>query len=197
MLRGQMPPQTAHRSEASALRLNLRRTGASPSAAFRSLFLYDVSGEDFETSEGMQGHHFGDKLDGILFLIDPFAEASVLQSIGIDRFNADAANPARQSAATILENFIGALERRYPDASANMPFPIPLVAIVTKIDQFQLASRLGIPTEEHAPGDTLYTILDRSGHISAVVRNALKGAGMGTLVKTLEMRFAKTHFVPV
>lgn len=187
---GKVLPKTVAAATPRAFNLSLRpETGRGC-----LLYLYDAAGEDFEAGEAALGSHtFHRFIDGILFVVDPFAEEG--QRRTLSPADARNVNVASSDALEILGRLMPFWERSLRVAAEGR-FPIPVAVVVTKMDACGLDRRL-----DKGPGVAGYfltmgaaaTVAERQ---SAATREFLCGAGLGGLVGNLEARFARVAYFP-
>ena len=162
------------------------------------LYLYDAAGEDFQEEERLENHPI-EKYDGILFVIDPFAEEGVREGLAGDLEVAavQRTNPAPLDASEILGRLVNVLERVLKVPVGGV-FPIPLAVVVTKIDACGLAEQLKIRTRPF--GGSYFSLTaaayDAESH-SARVRRFLLKVGLGNVIRIVESRFARVGFFGV
>ena len=163
-----------------------------------TLHLYDAAGEDFEDEASLDKHPIG-TYDGILFVIDPFAEEGVLDGIldPLERQEAGKAFPASQPASVILGRLINVLERRFR-LSPGKRILMPIAVTVTKVDVFGLGKKRDLGNNSlHGNYASMKSASNRAEMESERVRELLLEAGLGNLVQIFEARFESCEYFAV
>jgi hypothetical protein len=159
------------------------------------LYLYDAAGEDFEAGEvRLLSHSFHDYIDGILFVVDPFAEPDLHR--GQSREQVKRSFPASTDAADILGRLIPFWESilRVPP---HGQFPIPLALVVTKMDACGLEQRLAPAFNPNKRCAHLEEAVEQAEGNSAEVRRFLIEGGLANFVAMVEARFPRVAFFGV
>ena len=159
------------------------------------LYLYDAAGEDFEDEQSMANHPIG-KYDGIIFVLDPFAEEGILSSLlGSSRTAAlEETNPAPIAASEIMARLVSVLERS-SRVSLSSPFTVPLAVVVTKIDACGLQEVMGVtPRAAYLTGDSTERAALRAESNSASIRVFLERVGLGNVLRIAENRFVRVAY---
>jgi hypothetical protein len=161
------------------------------------LYIYDAAGEDFEEDEGVLEKHPIELYDGIIFVVDPFAEEGVKAGL-VGKFNKNEIElnePAEFNASEVLGRLINVLERVLK-VNVGRKLPLCLAVVVTKIDAFDCLNSI----KKNDFGGWHYTMnsaaLDAEFH-SPRIRSFLQKAGMGNFLKLVESRFARVAFFGV
>lgn len=147
----------------------------------RLVYLYDAAGEDFVNESRMSGHEFHRYLEGVLLVIDPFAEALSRshQGASLDRRVWSESQPAVTDAAAVLQPFLNRLEEQM-GISAEGVFPIPVAVVLTKTARFP--RRMLRSRRECSAGDR------RS------VCDFMLDLGLANLIAVLESRFHRVAY---
>jgi hypothetical protein len=162
------------------------------------LYIYDAAGEDFAEEDRLGGHVFHRFVDGIVFLVDPFAEADIRRERA-GRFSADdfqKINPAAQDASEILARLVNSLEATLGIRAGGL-FPIPMAVTLTKVDALDRGSGPGEPVEVDGSYLTLRLAADHAVERSDQVRRYLIDSGLGNFVGILESRFPRVGYFGV
>jgi len=163
-----------------------------------TLHLYDAAGEDFEDEMSLDKHPIG-TYDGILFVVDPFAEEGVVHGIldAVEKKEADKAFPASQPASVILGRLINVLERRFR-LSPGKRILMPIAVTVTKVDVCDLGKKRGVGNNSlHGIYASIASASSRAEMESKRVRELLLDARLGNLVQIFEARFEKCEYFAV
>lgn len=144
----------------------------------------------------MSGHGHHRFVDGLVLVVDPFAE--LLARPGTAGTDDQAAwpevNPAATDAASVMQPFINRLEQQL-DVSAEEAFSIPIAVVVTKMEAIA-KTPWGSLTKKAAVGSAVSgrhqgfdkeTVAGNS--LSSQVRDFLLRLGLANLVAGLEARF--------
>jgi hypothetical protein len=148
------------------------------------LYVYDAAGELYQDTEVLRGHEYYSYTHAILFLVDPFS----LQRVQIDyqsslRGASDAIKPCAERPQDIYDRMIGTLResskmgRRFKNQ--------PVAVVVTKVDAFDLASKMRVATSRRRDG---------TGQESQSVRQWLMDHGEGNLVRSIEHDFKNVRY---
>ena len=167
----------------------------------RLVYLYDVAGEDLTEEARMGGHRFHRFLDGLVLVVDPFAEALARpgRAGAIDRKAWSEVNPAATDVASVFQPFISRLEQQM-NVSAEGKFPIPVAVVVTKVGAMSkmpwssMAQKRAAPapakSDHQGPGEGASV----SKKPSLPIREFLLDLGLANLVFGLETRFRKVGY---
>jgi len=165
------------------------------------LYLYDTAGEDLTEESRMDGHKFHQFVNGVLLVIDPFAEILARPSIAgvVSRDDLREVNPSATDVACVIQPFMNRLEQRL-NVSAEGVFPIPIAVAVTKISAISKMS-LAELVEKHprfAKMASCEKDLMRAGttgnNSSNLVRQFLSDLGLDNLIQGLESRFQQVAY---
>lgn len=162
-----------------------------PQRRGQSLYLYDAAGEDLAEEGRMADFHFHKNLDGLIFVIDPFAEEGIRDLLLPKQQLQDITkvNPAARPAAEMAARLIGRLERILGRASGAR-LPVPLAVVITKLDACGLEAELDGVTEVTGFCSDMASAAQRSTIKSDRLRGKLVNAGLGNLLNILETSFA-------
>lgn len=165
----------------------------------RLIYLYDVAGEDLTEEARMSGHRFHRFLDGLVLVVDPFAEALARagRAGAIDREAWSEVNPAATNVASVFQPFVTRLEQQM-NVSAEGKFPIPIAVVVTKMGAMPTApwssmtqtggSAAAVKSCRQGPNEAA-----NSGKKPSI-RDFLLNMGLANLVLGLETRFRKVAY---
>jgi len=194
MLKGGLPmTQTVHHVP-NALSLSLK-----PEEGHSSLlYVYDAAGESFQDEQRLADHPI-DKYDGLMLVVDPWAEEGVQGGLAgdVDQAEIRAANPAPIEALEILGRLVTVLERVL-DVPPGGVFPLPLAVVVTKADVNGIDQRFRIVADDL--DRAFYNITRAADHAerhSRKVRSFLRQAGLGNLIGIVESRFGRVGYFAV
>ncbi len=186
--RGQVPPKTGTSAAPHAFNVSLKPAGGRGTL----LYLYDTAGEDFEDgAASLSSHLFDKRLDGVLFVLDPFAEKGWVGRLTPSERGRT--NPAAKEATEILGQLLPHWERCLHVPPSGR-FPIPLAVVVTKVDAAGLGQELGGRDEVAGFRGSPEAAAARAEGGSARVRQFLDRAGMGNFVRVVEERFDEVTF---
>lgn len=161
-----------------ALRVEMEfaENGEDQRMAGSSVFLYDVAGESFESSDDRALHYFNKRLDGLLFFIDIAKEP--------DELTTDLS--ALQGEIHSLEDHLNVRARR--------KIHIPISVIASKADQTEgfhpVADTKLLPDQGTPPRE----LIEQSHLESEKVRDRLLQEGFGEVVAELEERFRSIDY---
>lgn len=191
---GKVMEKTVSQAVPKAFTLSLRSANGKGGL----LYLYDAAGEDYADEEHLSGHPV-EQYDGVLFLVDPFAEEEIRGELRnrTSQEEVDQANPAPVDANEILGRLVNVLERvhRVPVGGT---FPIPIAVAVTKTDACGLNERLGIPPDRsHQRFHNMTVAAHHTERYSSRVRSFLKHEGLGMLARIIESRFPRVAYFGV
>jgi len=165
------------------------------------IYLYDVAGEDFTEEARMSGHRFHRFVDGLVLVIDPFAEALARpsQARAIDRNAWSEVNPAATDVASVFQPFVNRLEQQM-NVSAEGMFPIPIAVVVTKMGAMSQTPWTGI-AQKRSSAVPVNSCRQGSGEPASVgkkpsspIREFLLDLGLANLVLGLETRFRRVAY---
>ncbi len=153
----------------------------------RLVYLYDAAGEDFTEEARMSGHRFHRFLDGLVLVVDPFAEALTRpgKAGATDRKEWSEANPAATDVASVFQPFITRLEQQM-NVPAEGKFPIPIAVVVTKMGATSTVPWSSLIQR----GNTAST----GKKPSMSIRDFLLNLGLANLVLGLETRFRQVAY---
>lgn len=164
------------------------------------IYLYDAAGEDLTEEARMSGHRFHRFVDGLVVVIDPFAEALARpgNTGATDRKAWSVVNPAATDAASVIQPFMSRLEQQMKVAAEGV-FPIPVAVVVTKIGAMSKVPWSGMTQR---PGAAAGGGPCRQGaggaaageKLSSPIREFLLNLGLANLVLGLETRFRKVAY---
>ena len=160
------------------------------------LYLYDAAGEDLKDEARMTGHRFHRFVDGLILVINPFAEALARPGKGgvTDRKAWSEINPAATDVASVIQPFMSRLEQQM-NIPAEGQFPIPIAVVLTKMGALAKATWFGKAQKpDSAAGvNRSRQELRKSATIdkkpSSQIRDFLLHLGLANLVLGLETRF--------
>lgn len=162
-----------------------------------SLYIYDASGEDFTEDEDRLEKHPIHIYDGILLIVDPFAEKGVRAGL-VGKFSSeeiDSNNPAPFEATEVLGRLINVLERVLK-VQVGGKFPLPLSIVITKIDSFNSLNQIKLKPF----GGWYYSLTaaaDDAEYHSTRIRKFLQKAELGNFIRLAESRFARVCYFGV
>lgn len=187
-------PKTPSMHHPRAFNLALR----SPAGAGCLLYLYDAAGEDLTRESKMSGHGFHRFVDGVVLVVDPFAEM-VARGLPIDRSSRTIANPALADAPSVMQPFISRLEQQL-NLSAKSAFPIPIAVVVTKLRAVPNVSWSKLVKDRprgavaNGPRQCTHKTAAVGANSRYSVRQLLLDLGLANLVLGLEARFRKVRY---
>ncbi|MSU54546.1 MAG: hypothetical protein EXS48_01755 [Candidatus Staskawiczbacteria bacterium] len=161
------------------------------------LYIYDAAGEEFTENEYTLEKHPIHLYNGILLVVDPFAEQGVRDGLfgKIDKEEIESNNPAPVEAKEVLSKLINVLERVLK-VRVGGKIPLPLAIVVTKIDAFGSLNKI----KRNAFGGWYYSMTaaanDAEYH-SFRIQNFLQKGELGNFTKLVESRFARVSYFGV
>jgi hypothetical protein len=156
------------------------------------LYMYDAAGEDFEAGESnLARHTFHHYVDGILFVIDPFAEPGLRDLLSQEQ--AKKVNPAGTGAAEILGRLISFWEHALR-VSGRGRFSVPVAVVVTKMDACGPEDRPGLAQDVGGRYSTMAAAAQQAERSSPRVYRFLAAAGLANLLGILEARFERVCY---
>lgn len=167
----------------------------------RIVYFYDAAGEDFTEEARMSGHRFHRFLDGLVLVVDPFAEALVRpgRTEASNRKAWSEVNPAATDVAAVFQPFITRLEQQM-NVSAEGKFPIPIAVVVTKMGAMSTMPwssliQKGGEAAAVKPCSQGPNVAATTGKkLSISIRDFLLNMGLANLVLGLETRFRKVAY---
>jgi len=191
---GRAVPKTGSSERPMAFTLDLK----SATGIHCRLYLYDAAGEDFEAgdigarSHGLSGFDFQGYLDGLFFVVDPFAEE--LPQMQQSARAGD--NPARFDSSFMMARLLPALERAQKVTTGRNKIPIPVAVVVTKADGCGLESRLVTPEVSGSYG-SIERAAEQTKVDSDAVRGFLEEIGAADVVRLFESSFIDVRYFGV
>jgi hypothetical protein len=195
--------EAVHRQTVAGLRAGRvpPRTPGGPPQACRILletesgrstlvYLYDAAGDDFLAEQALAQHGFHHFVDGILFVVDPFAGPEARQLLS--ETEVSTIQPATAEAADILARLIPFWEGVWRVAGQGQ-FPVPLAVVVSKADATGILERLAGDSDLDREDD-LATAAQEAERHSEAVRRFLSEQGLGNLAGNLEARFQTVRY---
>jgi Double-GTPase 2 len=196
---GSPQPQTPRSVRPSAFTVALKPASGGEGVL---LYLYDAAGEDIQAGDagdmGLSGHDFHRIVDGVILIVDPFAEESLRGRIAADYPNGLPAgiNPAPYDANFILDRALPFWERtQQVSAQARLPFPIAVT--VAKLDACRLFDRVGAYPGLSAAHSTYAAVAAETVRLSDAVRRLLAENGCGNLLAQIDSHFRTARFFGV
>ena len=192
--KGEVIPKTSPLPIPKAFNVSLRR-GLGRGCR---LYLYDAAGEDYAEEERLASHTFHRFLDGIVFVIDPFAEEDVRRRLSGKLSPADVRriNPAAEDASEILARLINSSNPLSVSAHGGL-FPVPVAVVVTKMDAFGLEKNLGGSRDVTGSYLSMRAAAQDAFRQSDRIRSFLDGSGLADFLSLIESRFARVGYFGV
>lgn len=161
------------------------------------LYLYDAAGEDFEDEEQLAGHPI-EEYDGVLLVVDPFAEEIIRQTAEQETSEQDveAAYPSPIEVSEILGRLLNVLERAR-GTRVGQKFELPIAVVLTKVDACGLSGKISTALDN--PARRFRSIAVAALHAEAAsneIRGFLQYNGLGNLVRIVD-RFARPAYFAV
>lgn len=154
------------------------------------IHFYDVAGESFDSDRATAEHAFYDRLDTIIFVIDPLSIPRVEE-----RHKDEIAKEMLQSCSTLPEHAYGRMLGRLKSYSAQASERfrgIRLAVVLNKVDLF------GVQHEIAALREAAAATLDKGADpVSEAVRQWLIEQGQANLVRAINDDFARTRYFAV
>jgi tetratricopeptide (TPR) repeat protein len=157
------------------------------------LSFVDCDGADFAIEEGLDRYTFFHALDGMVFILDPFAEAEVCPRDQAHRKTAAAMHAASADAAEIQARLINSFER-HSHLATDRRFPFPVAVVVTKIDGPGVAGELHASPETSRGPASLTSFAWEGARASRQIRSYLLQKGLANVVRIFEARFQQVSY---
>jgi len=156
-------------------------------------YIYDAAGEAYNSSENTKLQEFFKYIDGIIFVIDPFAilgyrrmhESEIQQYQNLIRPSALDVMQAYERMFQMFEDSVGLRKGKR--------FPHPLAVVMTKVDALNLDFEVGT----HAARNMLLqnpTIANEEDAINILVRDFLVRYELDHFVREVEMQFSNVRY---
>jgi hypothetical protein len=166
------------------------------------LYLYDAAGEDIQAGDagatGITGHDFHQFVDGVLLVVDPFAEAGLRQPLAAGRSAAEVkrANPAPHDVSYILGRMLPFWSRTQR-VSAQGRFHFPVAVTLTKADACGLAERVGGYPEPVGLERTFRAASAEASRFSEGIQRLLAENGSEDVLRLVDSHFRKARYFAV
>lgn len=157
------------------------------------LYLYDPAGEAFGETAGLVEHSYQKFLSGLLFLVDPFAIPAVRREYqGPLAAAATVLSPSDMLVEDAFGRILIGMEEHFGLPKGGR-IKKPVAIVVTKLDAFDLESKLGEPAWRQraatsSPPLSLQEARDR------VIREQLCAWNQGDLVQQMETRCSQLRY---
>ncbi|TXC90921.1 hypothetical protein FS935_08415 [Metabacillus litoralis] len=154
------------------------------------LYLYDPSGETFETSGDFKKQRYLEHYDGLVFVIDPFSIANVRERYQRE-YNVNAVNPSFADFENIFDRFLIELQESY-GIKAHEKITKPIAIVVNKIDQV-LKNEVGTETAKQlaATRDDMKNISDATHFLC---KEFLASVGMNNFLRKVDNKLSNYQF---
>lgn len=160
----------------------------------RLMYIYDIAGEAFNTSDALSTQKQYDYSHGIIFVIDPLSIPDIrdkYQHLGDFAKHGANVTDLNDTFDSFMINF-----KRISGLSANKLSKIPCAIVINKTDAFDLENKIGFKAAAAAfinpeKGKKYSDIEDA---VSALARQFLMENGMSNFVKNTEMCFKKRKY---
>lgn len=166
----------------------------SPKARVPKLaYIYDAAGEAFNSSENTQRESYYGYVNGIVFVIDPFAISSYrhIHEREIENLK-DKIRPSildvMEAYERMFEMFKSSKSLRRGQRSSQ-----PIAIVVTKVDALNLEWEIGIPAARALMAQDP-SLTSEEDAISVLVRNFLNTYGLDHFIRELEMQFTNVKY---
>jgi hypothetical protein len=157
------------------------------------LYLYDPAGEAFGDTAGLVEHSYQKFLSGLLFLVDPFALPAVRRHYQVELEGAGAVlQPSTMLVEDAFARILIGMEEHFGLHKGGR-IKKPVAVVVTKIDAFDLETRLGEPAWRHRAA-TASPPLALADARDQVIREQLRAWDQGDLVQQMETRCAQLRY---
>lgn len=160
------------------------------------LYFYDAAGEAFHENKELQTHHFYGFYHGFVIIIDPFSIPELLMEYE-DRIKSGGVDV--RAGLEMLEDTYDAmllnLEKNFKIKRTEM-VKKPVAIVINKVDAFDLENRLGhtavrnYMSRHPEVGDFLNAQ-------DLMLKEQLKGWGLGNYLRKLEQKFKKYRFFTI
>ncbi len=155
-------------------------------------YIYDVAGEAYNTSENTQMQEYYKYIDGIIFVIDPFAiadyahyhESEVMRYQSLIRPSSLDIMQAYERMFQMFEDSVGLRRGRR--------FPHPIAVVITKVDALNLEQEIGSGAARMMMMQD--SSLSEEEAINKLVREFLIRYGLDHFVRDVEMQFSRVRY---
>ncbi|MEO6892915.1 MAG: hypothetical protein ABI456_24215 [Ktedonobacteraceae bacterium] len=155
-------------------------------------YIYDVAGEAYNTSENTQMQEYYKYINGIVFVIDPFAIADYVYSHQVDVMRYQAlirpssldVMHAYERMFQMFENSVGLRRGRR--------FPHPIAIVITKVDALNLEQEIGSNAARTLIAQNAASSEEEA--INTLVRSFLMRYGLDHFVRDVEMQFSRVRY---
>lgn len=157
------------------------------------VYLYDASGETFTSYEKVSQHDYYKYIDGIIFVIDPFAIPDYLQihqsEVELIR---ESLRPSNLGIMQVYERMIEMVEASVKIRHRGR-YVQPIAVVVTKVDALNLEDEIGAPAAQ-ALRDRDPSLRDDEEAINQLVREFLCHYQLDNFVRDLESQFSNVGY---
>jgi len=173
-----------------AYNLEIRAPGA---RVPKFAYVYDAAGEAFNTNENTSLQEYYKYIDGVIFVIDPFAitEYARLHQSDIDMVR----NSLRPSSLNVMQAYERMMQMF--EASKGIRkggrYPQPIAIVVTKVDARNLEWEIGIPATQALMASDPSIVSEEDG-MSLLVRRFLYNYGLDNFVRDVETQFTNVKY---
>lgn len=159
----------------------------------RLIYLYDIAGEAFSTTNALATQRQYEYSKGFIFLIDPLAIPRIRRQFeGTPEYQKHAASD--KDINDIFDSFMSNLAK-LSGLSPSQLSKKSCAVVINKIDAFDLSEQLGegaiISQQNQNPGKEFGELMDMT------VREFLTSHGMTNFVKNVDTRFKEVRFFAV
>ncbi len=155
-------------------------------------YIYDMAGEVYFSSENTQMQEYYKYIDGIIFVIDPFAIPDYVyyHQTEIARYQ----SAIRPSTLDVMQTY-ERMFQMFEDSVGlrkGKRFPHPIAIVVTKVDALNLEQEIGAQAAKNLMLQK--PALTEDDAINVLVREFLCRHGLDHFVRDAEMQFSKVRY---
>ncbi len=173
------------------------------------LYVYDPSGETYENTDNLTGHHYKEYMNGMILILDPFSIVAVRRHYEQQLSKTwNSVNPSQLSVQDALTRILLTMEASYGLGKTDK-IKKPLAVVLSKIDAFDLETIIGEQAVDSAIKNAINnptgnaidnamnnakSTLTRRDVRNALIRQQLADWGESSLLQQLDMRFKNIQF---
>jgi hypothetical protein len=158
----------------------------------RLLYIYDAAGEAYSNEVDALNQIYFQYVHGLLFVIDPFSIHDLIEELGGQVESVRTS--LRPSPITVMESYermLTVLETKL-GLVRHRAYYHPLSVVVTKVDAFDLESKIGAPAARAMRVQN--SALSEADAMNTLVRDFLIQYGLENLVRDIERQFSSVRF---
>lgn len=161
----------------------------------RRVYIYDIAGESFSSSEEVQGNRAYSYADGFIFIIDPLTLADYEMEV-LDKINEKAYGASAQDFNDILDIMLINLGKMFGLKDKDT-VKMNVAVVINKMDIPGLEDKIGENPAQQYLVDNPETCKNYEQARDHVCRTFLEEYGAGNFVRTAESKFNQVHYFAV